>query len=750
MTKRGRPEIAAAGWAKGRYDVFRLKCCGTKFECQILYPGQALFPNRSSSENDHLFFFSCRNNGGTARGSIAALLPKPFSKYKGGDLFPCELILMWGVNISTDNKLQFVYSKWKGGDTIKNNNYSTIHVAMQQLTDRRQFVSSMFEEIVTVVNADEINVRYLNQISGPTHCTFPIEFSLTERDGKQYLSSKLHPDIWLPKPWDNRMLRNHPIIKVQSPLRLSHIKTSNNTNQAAKSIGLAKLTQYNKNNSNICGVNVFSVRTYRLDNNIGNDDLVWVPMPTDGTEGLSVDFALVTKAQKKAYDQHLELHGGSKKIDEFINDFQEMVRENDPNGSFIRCLRLRLGEEYSLNDNMARCLSFRAVVVRRDREVEIVLDNLHNTKKVSIDGRQYWIAVRDRNVNDYQLETGHCIFILAPWKYKRQLELAQLTLLRKTYNGRGLNRGRMSQSGGMVMIGYRQSSQASANAAEPQNSINYHYWNESQTNTSLLPFTNEITNAMSKEATDMQTCNGMLNIALLRKALQKYRGYYIDSWEICPYSILSYPFEKANTERLEGYSNQEHVDDDYTDEDSGELMQDYIDGEDCAPIIKKYYAEFRKIYPKIPRNRFPLPTTCCNIFLEEVPGITHIQYFVVTEMMVCGDLSSDALADDIEQISESFYGMLSGHLTSCSVWINKTEGTATTLCPKLKSCCNLAWGNSGGWGYYNRVGEDREQAIKRAIRRRVDRGQDPGSLPRVNMDNYIQRNDNGTFELLFE
>ena len=427
-----------------------------------------------------------------------------------------------------------------------------------------------------------------------------------------------------------------------------------------------------------------------------------------------------------------------------------MMRENDPeNCSFIRCLRLRLGEKYSLNDDMARCLSFKAAVVRCDREVENVLNNLPNTKKEYIDGRTYWIQVRDRNVYDYQLQTGHCIFILVPWKYKRQLGLDQLTLLRKTYNGRGLNRGRMSQSGGMVMIGYRQSSQASANAAEPQNSINYHYWNESQTNTSLVPYTNEITNAMSKEATDMQTNNGMLNIALLRKALHKYRGFYISSWEICPYGILSYPLKKANTERLEGYSNQEHVDDDYTDEDSGKLIQDYIE-EDCAQIIKKYYDEFRKIYPKIPRNRFPLPTTCCNIFLEEVPGITHTQYFVVTEMMVCDDLSSDALADDIEQISESFYGMLSGHLTSCSVWINKTEGTATTLCPKLKSCCNLAWGNSGGWGYSNRVGDDRVQAIQRAIRRRVDRGQDPGSLPRVNMDNYIQRNGDGTFELLFD
>jgi hypothetical protein len=477
--------------------------------------------------------------------------------------------------------------------------------------------------------------------------------------------------------------------------------------------------------------------------------MVWVPMPTkDSGDGVSiVEFARVTITQKKLYDEQLEELGGEKRIDDFIDDFKRMMRENGT-GDFIRCLNLRLGEQYSLDNNEVRCLSYKAAVIReRDQTAEHILDNLPNTKKVSIDGKHYWIEVRERNVYDYQLETGHCIFVFAPWKFQRRLGEAHLALLRKAYNGPGLRRSRMTQFGGMVMIGSRQSSQASANAAEPQNSINYHYW--SNTTTALTQLANEITNGMTTEAIQMQICNGMLNIALLRKTVQVNRGYHLSNFEICPYGIFSYPLQKANSDRLEGYCNQEHLDNDFTDVHNGRLMQEHIEGDECKPIIREYFTEFREIYPEFPRDKFPLPTTCCNVFLEEVPGITHMQYFVVTEMMVCGDLSSDSLADDIEQISESFYGALTGHLTSCSVWINKTEGTATTLCPKLKSCCNLAWGNSGGWGYYYRIGEERDQGIQRVIRRRVDRGQDPGSLPRVNMNNFVQRNDDGTYELLF-
>jgi hypothetical protein len=115
----------------------------------------------------------------------------------------------------------------------------------------------MFEETVTVIDADLIHlrVRLLNQISGPTHVAINTEFTLAERDGVAYLSSKLQPDVWIEKPWNTQMLRSHPIIKLPPQKVHRHVTTSRNTTRAAKSIGLAKLTQYDneENNSSVGG-----------------------------------------------------------------------------------------------------------------------------------------------------------------------------------------------------------------------------------------------------------------------------------------------------------------------------------------------------------------------------------------------------------------------------------------------------------------------------------------------------------------
>ena len=68
-------------------------------------------------------------------------------------------------------------------------------------------------------------------------------------------------------------------------------------------------------------------------------------------------------------------------------------------------------------------------------------------------------------------------------------------------------------------------------------------------------------------------------------------------------------------------------------------------------------------------------------------------YFIVSEAGRAWDISSHVLAN-IGRVGGTFFGKLVEHVTSCSLYQEKSSGWVTTLCPG--SACNFAWGTSGG------------------------------------------------------
>ena len=58
------------------------------------------------------------------------------------------------------------------------------------------------------------------------------------------------------------------------------------------------------------------------------------------------------------------------------------------------------------------------------------------------------------------------------------------------------------------------------------------------------------------------------------------------------------------------------------------------------------------------------------------------------------DLSSDVFLNGYEFLCGTFFGSLVEQVTSCSIWIKKTSGHVTKICPGL--CGNFAWGTGGG------------------------------------------------------
>ena len=85
--------------------------------------------------------------------------------------------------------------------------------------------------------------------------------------------------------------------------------------------------------------------------------------------------------------------------------------------------------------------------------------------------------------------------------------------------------------------------------------------------------------------------------------------------------------------------------------------------------------------------------TCCWVNMHGSTEWTHIQYFLILDILIAYDLSSDIFQNKRTQLASPFYGGLLHHLTSCSLWVSSDQKLVTTVCP-----------NDGGglfaWGDY--------------------------------------------------
>ena len=126
------------------------------------------------------------------------------------------------------------------------------------------------------------------------------------------------------------------------------------------------------------------------------------------------------------------------------------------------------------------------------------------------------------------------------------------------------------------------------------------------------------------------------------------------------------------------------------------------------------------------------------IELPEKFGFRHKQFFVVTDVDVAWDLSSNIFSNTTDLLRCTFFGKLIGHVTSCSIWEECSGGGVTTLCPGLVSL--LCWGTSGGAPHLRATGRQRDGLIRNYITNYFERHQRiPTSIPGGhNVNNYIR------------
>jgi hypothetical protein len=173
---------------------------------------------------------------------------------------------------------------------------------------------------------------------------------------------------------------------------------------------------------------------------------------------------------------------------------------------------------------------------------------------------------------------------------------------------------------------------------------------------------------------------------------------YIRSDDVCPYGIVTCPRHDRKKGVLESFSNCGHRDStDCTNEAQGSLVFAYLQEVVNSTTVLKYFCRMYSTFSDVlVRPIIPLPTTCAWKLIEDPDqfGFNHISYFVVVEVGITWDLSSDLFTEDIGIIRGTFLGKLVEHVTSCSSYEEKSSGWVTTLCPG--NACNFAWGRSGG------------------------------------------------------
>ena len=118
-----------------------------------------------------------------------------------------------------------------------------------------------------------------------------------------------------------------------------------------------------------------------------------------------------------------------------------------------------------------------------------------------------------------------------------------------------------------------------------------------------------------------------------------------------------------------------------------------------------------------------MPTTCCWTLVEYSLLWIHVQYFVILDVLLGYDVSSDIMNDigegegTIGQAGATFYGALLDHLTAAPIWISIDGAFVTIVCPG--KCYNCAWGKGGGDSVATRARKAQEAAERAAARRRV-------------------------------
>ena len=107
----------------------------------------------------------------------------------------------------------------------------------------------------------------------------------------------------------------------------------------------------------------------------------------------------------------------------------------------------------------------------------------------------------------------------------------------------------------------------------------HHYYNERDTNPTLVPLLSPFVNMLNHVTTQAQDTSGQEMIGLIVKATKHVESLssYLQSNQVCPYGIVTFPRHNKKKGVLESFANCGHRDTtDCINEDQGRTVWKYL------------------------------------------------------------------------------------------------------------------------------------------------------------------------------
>ena len=661
-------------WSKGKYDSYTLQSDGSLVGT-IHPPGFAwLVTEDNKNLSSDMIFLSSRNQLCKGNWFIAALIPTKFKAMKTG-IFSSRLVLVMGAKVTAKTLLQrqvLIYY-YKMRPNLSVGATTDLFNSSPSITT---FISTLFEPCLTV-GSESTNLRYLNQIAGPTLPSWKLLPSIAEVDGLKYHQVRSGPDSWYDRPHilkeiDGSVVLTKPSYSLWQPDTQQYITTTNNPY-------VKKIIQH-------LSSKVLVIYTERMPS-FGT--LMWMPLPDlPNTPSHNVDFALITMDQKLEIDSQFTEADSLMDPKEFRDLLLDMTISNGfP--SFIRLTKLSCGSLY-LGE---KCMMFIVSIVSRTDMATLILNNFSSSMS-GIQGKKFELL--DNNTTDCDIAAGTVVFRGYKFRTECNFGKEEVALVMAAYHT-SFKRFCTHNQGSFHMLQERQSNISSRSMGVASDRKHHHYFNDTNMNATLVPLTTPMINMLNRVTTQVQNTTGQVVIGIVKEAMKRaYNWQHIQSDQVCGYGIMTCPRIHKTKGVLESFANCGHRDkSDCIGDDQGHIVSNYIrqlNSKALNKYMNNMYSTFKDV---ISPPDLVLPTSCGWKLIEDPSeySFVHKSYFIVSEAGIAWDLSSPVLAN-IGEVGGTFFGKLVEHVTSCSLYQEESSGWVTTLCPG--DACNFAWGTSGG------------------------------------------------------
>jgi hypothetical protein len=247
---------------------------------------------------------------------------------------------------------------------------------------------------------------------------------------------------------------------------------------------------------------------------------MWIPIPL--CTPYVQYFGLITKEQKQLIDSEFTEECTLMNPKEFTDIVQSMTLENGFD-SFICLKRLSCGSDNAGDRHMSFIVSIVSL------ETHTRLRENYNVIKSDYDSHQL-VEMMDVNVQDPYVE-GTVVFRGQVFPRVCKFGMNEMAMVIASFpKSKSFQRHRTNNTGTFHMIQERQSNMSRQSMGACGDRTKHHYYNESSTNTSLVPLTSPFMSMLNYTTRQVQQTSGQVLFGIIQNS---FRQHY--DWNLCEF-----------------------------------------------------------------------------------------------------------------------------------------------------------------------------------------------------------------------